>query len=198
VKSLPQLVDLEELKALMTGVELNDVKLNAYINARWLRYVEWWDARSRSAKTKYQWMRGAVVIAGALIPAFVGLRELIEPAHAWLFAVASIVASLVVAICAGLESLFGFGDIWREKRMAAELIKSEGFSFLQLAGGYAQFESHQQAYKLFAQNVEDLIRHEIKDYILAVGPKQGPASGPGKSSGGGMGPVDDVEKGAGV
>lgn len=165
MKSLPQLVDLEELKTLMTGVELNDAKLNAYINARWLRYVEWWDARSRSAKTKYQWMRGAVVVAGALIPAFVGLRELIGPAHAWLFAVASIVASLVVAI---------------------------------LAGGYAQFESHQQAYKLFAQNVEDLIRHEIKDYILAVSPKQGAPSGPGKSSGGGMGPVDDVDKGAGV
>jgi hypothetical protein len=56
--------------------------------------------------------------------------------YAWILAVASIIVSLVVAICAGLESVFGFGDIWREKRMAAELIKSEGFGFLQLAGGY--------------------------------------------------------------
>ncbi len=173
MKPHPQLVNLEEYKTLMTGVHLDDVKLNAYINARWLKYVEWWDGRSCSAKWKYQWMRGAVVVAGALIPALVGLRELVEPAHGWIFAVASIIASLVVAICAGLESLFGFGDIWREKRMAAELIKSEGFSFLQLAGGYAQFKSHQDAYKLFAQNVEDLIRYEIKDYILAVSPKPG-------------------------
>src|SRR4030095_7785034 len=170
MKQPPQLVDLEELKTLMYGVQLNDAKLNEYINARWLKYVEWWDYRSGSAKWKYQWMRGAVVVAGALIPAFVGLRELIEPAHGWKFAVASIIASLVVAICAGLESLFGFGDIWREKRMAAELIKSEGFSFLQLAGAYAHFKTHDQAYKLFAQNVEDLIRHEIKDYIVAVTP----------------------------
>ena len=80
-------------------------------------------------------------------------------------------ASLVVAIGAGLENVFGFGEIWREKRMAAELIKSEGFSFLQLAGGYAQFKTHREAHKLFAQNVEDLIRHEIKDYVIAVTPK---------------------------
>ena len=53
----------------------------------------------------------------------------------------------------------------------AELIKSEGFSFLQLSGAYAQFNTHQDAYKLFAQNVEDLIRHEIKDYVVAVTPK---------------------------
>jgi len=117
MKHSAQLVDLKELKALMTGVELSEPKLNEYINARWLKYVEWWDGRSRSAKWKYQAMRSAVVIGGALIPALVGLRELQRfAAHEWMFAVASIVASLVVAICAGLESLFGFGEIWREKR----------------------------------------------------------------------------------
>ena len=99
-----------------------------------------------------------------------------------MFSFASIVVSLLIAVSAGLESLFGWGDIWREKRMAVELIKSEGFSFLQLAGGYAQFKTHQEAYKLFAQAVEDLIRHEIKDYIVAVSPKPGDGSG-GISSG---------------
>jgi hypothetical protein len=168
----PQLVDLEQLKTLMTGVNLNDANLNEYINARWLKYVEWWDWRSRQAKRSYQALRSAVVVGSALIPALVGLRELKQfGEYAWILAVASIIVSLVVAICAGLESVFGFGDIWREKRMAAELIKSEGFGFLQLAGGYAQFKTHQDAYKLFAQNVEDLIRHEIKDYIVAVTPK---------------------------
>ena len=161
----PKLVDLDQLKSLMDGIELNDQKLNEYINARWLKYVEWWDSRARKAKWKYLTVRSAVVIGSALIPALVGLRELTQFADvAWIFSVASIIVSLVVAVCAGLESVFGWGDIWREKRMAAELIKSEGFSFLQLTGGYAQFMTHQDAYKLFAQNVEDLIRHEIKDY----------------------------------
>ena len=168
----PQLVDLKQLKSLMHGVELNDEKLNDYINARWLKYVEWWDSRAAKAKWKYYASRSGVVVGSALIPALVGLRELSQLADvAWIFSVASIVVSLVVAVCGGLESLFGWGDIWREKRMAAELIKSEGFSFLQLAGGYAQYKTHQEAYKIFAQNVEDLIRHEIKDYVVAVSPK---------------------------
>jgi hypothetical protein len=179
MKNNPQLVDLEEYKTLMSGISLNDASLNEYINARWLKYVEWWDWRSRQAKRKYQALRSAVVVGSALIPALVGLRELNKSGgYGWMFAVASIVTSLVVAICAGLESVFGFGDIWREKRMSAELIKSEGFSFLQLTGGYAQFKTHQDAYKLFAQNVEDLIRHEIKDYIVAATPKPS-SDGPG-------------------
>jgi Protein of unknown function (DUF4231) len=107
-------------------------------------------------------LRSAVVIGSALIPALVGLRELRQFENApWTFSVASILVSLVVAICAGLESLFGWGDIWREKRMAAELIKSEGFNFLQLAGGYAQFKTHQKAYKTFAERRvwRDLVEH---------------------------------------
>jgi hypothetical protein len=178
MKKDPKLVDLEELRNLMKGVELADPKLNEYIDARWLKYVEWWDSRASNAKWKYFTLRSAVVIGGALIPALVGLRELQRFGEiAWMFSVASIVVSLVVAVCAGLESLFGWGDIWREKRVAAELIKSEGFSFLQLTGGYAQFKTHQEAYKLFAQNVEELIRHEIKDYIVAVNPKPGDGAG---------------------
>jgi len=168
----PVLVDLEKLRALIAGLDLGDQKWNEYIEARWLNYVEWWDSRASDSKLRYQTLRGAVVISGALIPALVGLRELqVLGKYGWVFAVASIVASLVVAICAGTESLFGYGDIWREKRAAAELIKSEGFSFLQLSGNYAQYGTHHLAYPFFAKNVEDLIRNEIKDYIVAVTPK---------------------------
>lgn len=168
------LVDLAKLRELITGLDLSDARTKEYIEARWLKYVEWWDSRANKAKRKYQALRSAVVIAGALIPALVGLREFVEGEYGWIFAVASIVASLVVAICAGIESLFNFGDIWRGKRAAAELMKSEGFSFFQLSGDYASFNTQQEAYPLFARNVENLIRNEIKDYILAVNPKPTP------------------------
>jgi len=170
-KKEPVLVDLKALRALINGLDLKDQKLKDYIDARWLKYIEWWDWRSRDAKTKYQALRAAVVIGGALIPALVGLRELnVWGNYNWVFAVASIVASLVVAICAGIEALYNYGDIWREKRGAAELIKSEGFSFIQLAGEYRHYSSHDTAFKLFATNVERLIRSEIKDYINVVTP----------------------------
>jgi len=167
------LVDLNELRGLIDDLDLGDTKRNQYLNARWLKYVEWWDSRARQSKWKHLSLRSAVVIGGALIPALVGLREMkvLEP-YGWLFAVASIVVSLVIAICAGFESLFGFGDIWREKRTAAEIIKSEGFSFLQLSGKYRDYKSHAEAYQQFTSSVEDLITKEIKDYIVAVTPKK--------------------------
>ena len=177
MKNEPVLVDVEKLRELIAGLDLGDRKLNEYVEARWLKYVEWWDSRARKARTRYYALRSAVVIAGALIPALVGLRELkVLGEAAWIFAVASIVASLVVAICAGLESLFAFGNIWREKRAAAELIKSEGFSFLQLTGDYRNYSSHKDAFKQFAETVERLVRSEIKDYIVAATPRRADAA----------------------
>lgn len=168
------LVNEEELRTLIDGLDLKDKKKNEYLKARWLNYVLWWDSRATDARRRYLGLRGAVVISGALIPALVGLRELnVWGAQAWIFSIASIVASLVVAICAGLESLFGFGDIWREKRAAAELIKIEGFRFFQLTGDYHQAgKSHADLYARFAAKVEDIIAGEIKDYVIAVRPKE--------------------------
>ena len=87
-----------------------------------------------------------------------------------MFTILSIVVSFVVAICAGLEGLFGFGDIWRERRDIGELIKSEGFSFFQLSDDYEK-KTHEEAYPRFASNVEKLIRTEIKDYLRVAIPK---------------------------
>jgi hypothetical protein len=171
-----QLVDIAELKRLMAEVQLGDERMNEYVNARWLKYVEWWDSRARGAKRQYLLLRGIVVVASALIPALVALSKY-AAAYSDVFSIASIVASVAVAICAGLESLNSFGDIWREKRNAAEIIKSEGFYFLQLAGPYKVFHGHQDAFRLFAENVEEIIRGEIKDYIRAVAPKQGGNAG---------------------
>ena len=172
MKTIPNLVDIEKLRELIAGLDLGDKKWNEYIEARWLNYVEWWDSRARNARRKYFYLRCAVIIAGALIPALIGLREVkVFSNYDWVFSVASIVTSLVVAICAGIESLFNFGDIWREKRNAAELIKSEGFSFLELTGDYKDYISHEAAYKHFAARVEELIRSEIKEYVVAATPK---------------------------
>src|SRR5258705_8159417 len=97
------LVDLSELGQRIDALDL-DPKTKESIKARWLKYVEWWDSRARNAKRNYHLLRGTVIIAGELLPALVGLRELpVWGERRWIFAVASILASLVIAMCAGLE-----------------------------------------------------------------------------------------------
>lgn len=162
------LVDEEELKGLIDGLGLEDKKKNEYIKARWLNYVLWWDSRAAKSKWKYYVLRSIVMIGGALIPALVGLREATAfKEYGTAFAIAAVVVSLLIAGSAGVEEIFRFGDIWREKRAAAELIKIEGFRYFQLTGAYRD-KTHESAYADFAAAVEGLIEHEIKDYLITV------------------------------
>jgi uncharacterized protein DUF4231 len=88
-----------------------------------------------------------------------------------LIQLAAIVTGLFIAIAAGIEEIFHYGDIWREKRNAAELLKIEGWRYLQLARPYRQ-ATHKAAYSDFAANVELLIEREIKDYMVVTQPAE--------------------------
>jgi hypothetical protein len=69
-----------------------------------------------------------VVAGGAAIPALVSVHvsDLERAAN---LHIVTVVLSLLVVISAGLEGLFGFGEIWREKRAAAEILKVQGWRF---------------------------------------------------------------------
>ena len=165
------LVDPAKLSNLIDKLDDLNAAERESIKARWLKYVQWWDSRARQAKTRYYFFRTVVVVGSAAIPVLLALAQVNQLADSALgFTIASIITSGFVAICAGIESLFGFGDIWREKRDVCELIKSEGFNFFQLSGDY-RGKSRKDAYLLFVSNVEELIRVEIKGYIRAVTPK---------------------------
>lgn len=165
----PRPVNPEQLRALVASLELDDRRQNDYVAARWLAYVRWWERRALVAKRWYLGLRSVVVVGGALVPALVSLREVQDLSRfGWAFTAAAILVSLTVAIASGLESLFGWGDIWRQKRIAAERIKSEGFSFLQLCGPYAAYGSHKDGFRSFANRTEELIQSEIGDYVAAV------------------------------
>jgi hypothetical protein len=59
------------------------------------------------------------------------------------------------------------------RRAAAELIKCEGFRFLQLTGTYSRTgKKHTDLFALFAENVEAIIQTEIKEYIIAAKPTE--------------------------
>jgi hypothetical protein len=136
------------------------------LNKRWLHYVLWWDGRARDSKWKYHMLRSIVIVGAASIPALVSLNVTDAKRSAYVHFL-TVAISLLVAVCAGLEGLFGFGDIWREKRAAAEILKCQGWRFFQLVKPY-DAESHRKAYPAFADAVETMIEHEVKDYLIAT------------------------------
>jgi Protein of unknown function (DUF4231) len=92
---------------------------------------------------------------------------------------AAFVVSQVVAICAAIDQFFKYGDRWRHYRRSVELLKSEGWQFFQLAGLYAVYVKkgeHEEAFALFANQVETIIRSDVEGYISQIAvPKQLPA-----------------------
>ncbi len=173
---MAQLVKENELKSVIDGLEDLTDKQREFIKERWLNYVLWWDERSRSSKWKYYTFRTIVVIGGVTIPALIGTaaaRDLsnLTSEQAGAIQWVAFVLSLIVGISAALEELFRFGEIWRDKRAATELLKVEGWCYFQLIGKYKD-QKHAEAYPEFASIVENMIGGEIKGYISMITPKK--------------------------
>jgi len=172
-----KLVDAAKLCGIIKSLKLCEAQEKS-MKDRWLRYVLWWDSRAKRAKRWYQFLQGTVVIGSAAVPVLLALSQVKQLADDnWWLIVGSISISFLVAVCAGIESLFGFGDTWREKRDACELIKSEGYSFFQKSDVY-EGQEHRDAYPKFAANVEKLIRSEIKEYLGAAENRQKTSAAP--------------------
>ncbi len=126
-----------------------------FMKARWLHQIEYWDQRSRDARWKYFALRGVVVLGGVSIP-------VLATAQASL--VLAAVISAAVAAAAAWDGVANYGQIWLEKRRAAELLKVEGWLFLQRADKYAGL-NYQVAFSAFATEVERQIAKEVGEYV---------------------------------
>ena len=166
------LVDEVALREVIEKLDIDEHQKER-MNKRWLHYVLWWDGRASESKWKYHTLRSIVIIGGAAIPALVSLN-VSDPQRAAYVHIVTIAVSLLIALSAGLEGLFGFGEVWREKRAAAEILKVQGWRFFQLIQPYVG-KTHREAYPDFADAVETMIEHEVKDYLVAV---RGDASSP--------------------
>lgn len=107
-------------------------------------------------------------------PSTVDLGFLNSP---YLASFAAFVVSQVVAICAAIDQFFKYGDRWRHYRRSVELLKSDGWQFFQLTGPYATYAKnggHEEAFALFANQVENIIRSDVEGYISQIASPKAP------------------------
>jgi Protein of unknown function (DUF4231) len=151
---------------LIDAIDLGE-RERQFMRLRWLDQLAWTERAAGRANRWYHLLRATAVVGAVIVPALVGAQfnDDLQP-----YAVgAALAISLVVAICAGVEGFFRFGERWRHYRESAEQLKSEGWSFLQLAGPYRRFNpDHASAYPTFAGRVEALIQREVEIYISEV------------------------------
>jgi hypothetical protein len=110
------------------------------------------------------------IIGGILIPALVGLNVTGTASIPVRWTVFGL--GLVVATAATTESFFHYGDRWAHFRRTAELLKSEGWQFLQLSGPYASDATHAAAYPRFVATVEAVVQRDVEVFFTNVVARQ--------------------------
>lgn len=165
-----------DLGALIDEIkELTDVQKHS-LRSRWLNQVTWMEGKAVAAQRWYYILRLTTIIGGVIVPALVTLKvgggtvqgvtgTILDTGFtAWL----TVVISLLVAISAAIDEFFHFGERWRHYRRTVELLKVEGWQYLQLGGPYRSEKSHLEAYPVFAARVEEILQHEVEVYITQV------------------------------
>ena len=163
----------DELGQIIGQLQLSPLQQRC-LRVRWVDQVLWMEGRAGHARNRYYLLRLLVIAGGVLIPALVSLdlagvgAAAIDGFGAMAIKWATFGLSLVVAISAAVEGFFRYGERWRHYRSTVELLKAEGWRFLQLGGGYADFAGHAEAYPVFAGRVEEIIASNVETFVTEV------------------------------
>jgi len=156
-----------ELSTMIDVLDVLTVLQKRFLYSRWLDQVTCMDARAKTAQTRYYALRLVAIVGGVFVPALVGLKLGDAPASIWIFRF-TFLLSLVVAVSIAVEEFFHYGERWRHYRRIVEMLKSEGWQFIQLAGSYQNHKDHGEAYSAFAARVEDILHQDIEMFFTQV------------------------------
>lgn len=168
----------QRMAAMLDDLEITDFQ-KTLLRERWLDQATWMSAQSRKAHRRFLALRIPVVVGGVFIPALVTiLLSAKGDAGArieWLGGIPvdwirflAFAVSLSVALCAGIEEVFHFGDRWRHYRRTAELLKTLGWQYLMLSGAFRRSASHATAFTTFSERVEDVLNEDVEGYLGAI------------------------------
>jgi hypothetical protein len=156
----------QELGELIEQLELSPLQQQC-LKARWVDTVLWMEKRAMSARNRYYLLRLLIIGGGVLIPALISL-EFADPTAAAALKWTTFTISLMVAMSAALEGFFRYGERWRHYRRTVELLKAEGWQYLQQGGGYADFASHTASFPLFTGRVEEIIGSNVETFVTEL------------------------------
>ncbi len=136
-----------------------------YLKYRWLDQVLWMENRASQTRNSYYFLKVIVILAGVILPVLVTTNPGGNLAN--VVRTIAVILGLVIAGLTAVEDFFNYGERWRHYRSIVEMLKAEWWRFYNRNGRYAG-KTHDQNFITFANEVEDLIRLDIKTYISNV------------------------------
>jgi Protein of unknown function (DUF4231) len=123
------------------------------------------EGRATQMRNWHRRLRITAIVAGALVPILVTLNFNQDQAADRWWKVSTVMLSGVVVVSAAVEEFCQFGSRWYSYRRSAELLKSQGWQFLQLSGMYRQYGAHDAALPMFTEQVEGVIQRDVEVYV---------------------------------
>ena len=154
-----------ELSEMIEQLQLDELQKRA-LRSRWLDQVVWMEAKAGKVQARYYRLRLVAIIGGVIVPALVGLNATASANKSLRYV--TFFLGLAVAISIAVEEFFHYGERWREYRSTVEKLKSEGWQLFQLSGQYKSHASHEDAYREFADRVEQIINADVLKFITEV------------------------------
>jgi hypothetical protein len=175
---------IHDLDDIVAELDISDLQ-RAFIRLRCLEQITWLESRAKSSQNRYNRLKLIAIVGGVTVPTLVGVQlgnPRVQSGIQWL----TLVLGLSVAIATASDGFFKFGDRWRLYRRTAELLKSEVWQYVQLAGPYARQEDHGHAYPRFAARVETILGSDVDEYLsrVAAQPKAQTGAPPNQEPGG--------------
>jgi Protein of unknown function (DUF4231) len=136
-----------------------------YLKQRWLGQVLWMENRSGQMRNWHRRLRVAMIVASSLVPFIVAIDANCNSRLQQVLKLIIVGLSVVVTVGATLDEFFGFGERWYNYRKAVELLKSQGWQFLELSGTYREYIDHAEAFPVFTDQIESIIQRDVEVYV---------------------------------
>jgi len=130
-----------------------------YLKQRLDDQINWYGEKSLANQAAYKRLRLIEIIAAASIPLLAGYSH-----DYWYVGITIGVIGLIVAVLAGIVSLYRFQENWSEYRAVAESLKQEKYLYLARAEPY----DGDQPFELLVQRVEALLKSETTGWAQAM------------------------------
>jgi hypothetical protein len=140
------------------------VKPQEYIDKRLQDQIDWYDKKSIASQNTFKRMRGAEIVAAALIPFLSGLALLNSDRVRIGATIAMGALGFTVTIIAGFLSLGRYQENWADYRTTCESLKKERFLFETGVEPYGGDEGFQ----ILVQRVETLISKENTNWAQYI------------------------------
>ena len=151
--------------ALLTGSRWFSCRV-AYARSELLRnssrHLRWLEDGSAANLILYYSLRIPAMVIAAIVPALVALNP------GSVGRAITVVLGVVVAAATAVEHFLNSGHRWRHYRGTAELMKSEAWLYLDLAGSYAQYRTLADAFPSFVERAEALMRTDVREYVDTI------------------------------